>query len=161
MSDTTPRPIRGESLERLRQLEGSTARLAGQVEGLIRAIGELAEIRQQAVQTTTQAELAVLTSLDATNEISSIGPTVRDLARQAVTHEDVRRGILGFTIYSLVAVLVLSYVVVTGNQIFSKECQLPGYLSEQQASICNAIFIGDRHFNPGVQYTQKISPSEG
>jgi hypothetical protein len=161
---STDPELRPASVDRLGQLERSTGHLADQLEHLTTALTELAELREQTEKTHTQAELAVVTSLDATNEVAHVGPQVRELRAMSVTKAEFRHRAVLTAIWGLVGILVLSYTVVTGQQVFSKYCQFPGYLTQEQANVCNMIFIGDREYVPGVQTTNKVPevpPTEG
>jgi cell division protein ZapA (FtsZ GTPase activity inhibitor) len=140
---------------KLSDLEKSTGLLNEQLTVLTTALSELRELRSQTERTHTQAELAVVTSLDATNEVSKLSPQINDLRRFGVTISELRRRSLWAAILSLVGILLLSYCVVSGQQVFSKFCQYPMYLTEQRADKCNMVFIGDRMYYPGPQFSNK------
>lgn len=156
MSPDGTSKLRPENAAKLSDLEKSTGHLATQLETLTRALEELAALRQQTERTHTQAELAVVTSLDATNEVANISPQVQELQDKSVTRVEMRRRALRGVIWGLVSILVLSYLVVSGQQVFSKFCQYPMYLSEERAENCNQVFIGDRMYYPGDQFSNKI-----
>lgn len=147
--------LRPENAAKLTDLQRSTGALASQLEMLAQAVEDLATLRKQAEHTNTQAELAVVTSLDATNEIANISPQVADLRRKSVTRQEMRHRALLFVVWGIVAVLLVTYGVVTGQQVFSKYCQYPMYLSQERTETCNSIFIGDRVYYPGDQFSNK------
>lgn len=57
----------------------------------------------------------------------------------------------------LVLMLFAIYGAMCANQAFNDACIRTDYLSKGQAWVCNIVFVGDDRYNPGPQFTDRLT----